>query len=175
MEARGIPTEKGDKNRWIKATNNLIEKLKSKIQSILEWIKEQKTKLLQSKEPVPITPIDRIRQYYKQEIRKSGNSPETDKLLKEMASLVPGPGLEPGWVAPLVFETSASTDSAIWARKRVQRYEIKLNCTKLSAKNIKKYWWCKYFYVTLHRYYSLERIIYLKSTSNLIIYGNIEQ
>ena len=28
---------------------------------------------------------------------------------------VPRPGIEPGWVAPLVFETSASTDSAIWA------------------------------------------------------------
>ena len=30
-------------------------------------------------------------------------------------SVVPRPGIEPGWVAPLVFETSASTDSAIWA------------------------------------------------------------
>ena len=29
--------------------------------------------------------------------------------------LVPRPGVEPGRVAPLVFETSASTDSAIWA------------------------------------------------------------
>ena len=39
--------------------------------------------------------------------------------------LVPRPGLEPGWVAPLVFETSASTYSAIWAwllsEQRVQR------------------------------------------------------
>ena len=28
---------------------------------------------------------------------------------------VPGPGIEPGWVAPTVFETVASTDSAIRA------------------------------------------------------------
>ncbi len=28
---------------------------------------------------------------------------------------VPGPGIEPGWIAPTVFETVASTDSAIRA------------------------------------------------------------
>ena len=33
----------------------------------------------------------------------------------ESSDCVPRPGLEPGWVSPLVFETSASTDSAIWA------------------------------------------------------------
>ena len=32
-----------------------------------------------------------------------------------LSLFVPRPGIEPGWVAPLVFETSASTDSAIWA------------------------------------------------------------
>ena len=32
-----------------------------------------------------------------------------------LSILVPRPGIEPGWIAPLVFETSASTDSAIWA------------------------------------------------------------
>lgn len=39
--------------------------------------------------------------------------------------IVPRPGIEPGWIAPLVFETSASTDSAIWAwpfHKTMQRY-----------------------------------------------------
>ena len=34
---------------------------------------------------------------------------------KVLSCFVPRPGIEPGWVAPLVFETSASTDSAIWA------------------------------------------------------------
>ena len=34
---------------------------------------------------------------------------------KNLQLLVPRPGIEPGWIAPLVFETSASTDSAIWA------------------------------------------------------------
>ena len=33
-------------------------------------------------------------------------------------STVPRAGVEPARVAPLVFETSASTDSAIWAKKR---------------------------------------------------------
>ena len=31
---------------------------------------------------------------------------------------VPRAGVEPARVAPLVFETSASTDSAIWAAKQ---------------------------------------------------------
>ena len=31
------------------------------------------------------------------------------------SDLVPRAGVEPARVAPLVFETSASTDSAIWA------------------------------------------------------------
>ena len=60
------------------------------------------------------------------------------------SDLVPRPGIEPGWVAPLVFETSASTDSAIWAwhfklfhlLKRVQRYYFYLNWQKKIKKNL---------------------------------------
>ena len=33
-------------------------------------------------------------------------------------SLVPRAGVEPARIAPLVFETSASTDSAIWATQK---------------------------------------------------------
>ncbi len=56
---------------------------------------------------------------------------------------VPRPGIEPGWIAPLVFETSASTDSAIWAYgflvKAVQRYienMIKANFRRSILKRI---------------------------------------
>ena len=40
---------------------------------------------------------------------------EKRREVKLLSILVPRPGIEPGWIAPLVFETSASTDSAIWA------------------------------------------------------------
>ena len=40
---------------------------------------------------------------------------EKRTLAVRILNSVPGPGLEPGWVAPTVFETVASTDSAIRA------------------------------------------------------------
>ena len=45
MEAKGITTNKGDLNRWIKATNALIRDLKKKIASLLNWLKELKQEL----------------------------------------------------------------------------------------------------------------------------------
>ena len=48
---------------------------------------------------------------------------QKEPQVKNLQLLVPRPGIEPGWVAPLVFETSASTDSAIWAMVILQRKE----------------------------------------------------
>jgi len=42
MEARGIQTEKGNLNRWIKATNDLLRKIKKKIAELVELLAEDK-------------------------------------------------------------------------------------------------------------------------------------
>ena len=47
---------------------------------------------------------------------------EKRTLAVRILNSVPGAGVEPARIAPLVFETSASTDSAIRALA-VQRYE----------------------------------------------------
>ena len=44
-----------------------------------------------------------------------GSGDEKMEVKKPPFFLVPRAGVEPARVAPLVFETSASTDSAIWA------------------------------------------------------------
>ena len=47
--------------------------------------------------------------------------PCKSQIYKALLSVVPRAGVEPARVAPQVFETSASTNSAIWA-KRLQIY-----------------------------------------------------
>ena len=51
MEAKGIRTNKGDLNRWIKATNDLIRNLKKKISALLDWLKEAHEELSKSQSP----------------------------------------------------------------------------------------------------------------------------
>ena len=52
---------------------------------------------------------------YQQTNELRGNNKKKLEENDFSSNSVPRPGIEPGWVAPLVFETSASTDSAIWA------------------------------------------------------------
>lgn len=45
MEARGVRTDKGDLNRWIRATNRMLRSAKQKITGLLAWLTEIKEKL----------------------------------------------------------------------------------------------------------------------------------
>lgn len=45
MEAKGIRTDKGEFNRWIKTTNSLIQSVRKKIAALLDWLKETKSEL----------------------------------------------------------------------------------------------------------------------------------
>ena len=51
MEAKGIRTDKGEFNRWIKATNSVIRDIKKKIAALLDWLKEVKDALSKPKVP----------------------------------------------------------------------------------------------------------------------------
>ena len=51
MEHKGIPTEKGEFNRWVKATNAAIRDIRKKIAALAEWLKEVKGELSKPKSP----------------------------------------------------------------------------------------------------------------------------
>lgn len=51
MEAKGIPTDKGDWNRWIKAANNLLRDIRKKIASLTDWIKDIRDELSKPQAP----------------------------------------------------------------------------------------------------------------------------
>lgn len=51
MEAKGIRTDKGEFNRWIKATNSLIQNVRQKIAALLDWLKEAKEELSKPNAP----------------------------------------------------------------------------------------------------------------------------
>ena len=51
MEHKGITTEKGEFNRWVKATNAAIRDIRKKIAALAEWLKEVKGELSKPKSP----------------------------------------------------------------------------------------------------------------------------
>ena len=84
MEAKGIRTDKGEFNRWIKATNSVIRDMKKKIASLLDWLKEVKVEMSKSKAPDLIT---LLQMYFDQ--RNAGAYSQRAKLnnLKEYSQL----------------------------------------------------------------------------------------
>ena len=81
MMKKGIRTEKGEFNRWIKATNAVIRDIKKKITLLFDWIAEAKAELAK-----PQTPdlVSLLNAYYTQ--RKAGAYSQKGKVsnLKEM-------------------------------------------------------------------------------------------
>ena len=51
MEAKGITTDKGDFNRWIKRANNILCDIRKKIASLTDWIKAIKEELSKPQAP----------------------------------------------------------------------------------------------------------------------------
>ena len=61
MEQKGIHTDKGDLNRWIRKTNAMLREAKAKIASLLGWLKDVKTEL---SAPQPPTLMELLSAYY---------------------------------------------------------------------------------------------------------------
>ena len=51
MEHKGITTEKGEFNRWVKATNAAIRDIRKKIAALADWLKDVKAELSKPKAP----------------------------------------------------------------------------------------------------------------------------
>jgi hypothetical protein len=51
MEAKGIRTDKGEFNRWIKSTNALVQGIRKKIAALLDWLKDAKEELAKPQTP----------------------------------------------------------------------------------------------------------------------------
>ena len=51
MEAKGVRTEKGELNRWIKATNRLMQDVRKKIKALFGWMAEVKEELSKPQTP----------------------------------------------------------------------------------------------------------------------------
>ena len=61
MEAKGICTNKGDLNRWIRKTNAMLREAKQKIAALIDWLKEVKAEL---SKPQPPTLVELLSAYY---------------------------------------------------------------------------------------------------------------
>ena len=81
MEEKGIRTEKGEFNRWIKATNAVIRDIKKKIALLFDWIAEAKVELAKPQAPDLVSLLNA---YYTQ--RRAGAYSQKGKIsnLKEM-------------------------------------------------------------------------------------------
>ena len=85
MEAKSIRTDKGEFNRWIKATNSVIRDIKKKVAALLDWLKEVKDELSKPKSPNLIT---LLQMYFDQRNASAYSQKARANNLKELSEII---------------------------------------------------------------------------------------
>jgi len=84
MEKKGIKTEKGEFNRWIRATNAFIRNLRKNLSALLEAIKEIKAELDKPQSDTVIIPLQR---YFDMRNAKAYSQKAKVSNLKELSDM----------------------------------------------------------------------------------------
>ena len=85
MEAKGIRTDKGDLNRWIRKTNAMLREAKQKIAALIDWLKAVKTEL---SKPQPPTLVELLSAYYDNRNKGAYSSKARIANLKKLSEVV---------------------------------------------------------------------------------------
>ena len=85
MEAKGIRTDKGDLNRWIRKTNAMFREAKQKIVALIDWLKEVKAEL---SKPQPPTLVELLSAYYDNRNKGAYSSKARIANLKRLSEAV---------------------------------------------------------------------------------------
>ena len=85
MEAKGIRTDKGDLNRWIRKTNAMLREAKQKIAALIDWLKEVKAELSR---PQPPTLVELLSAYYDSRSKGAYSSKARIANLKKLSEAV---------------------------------------------------------------------------------------
>ena len=59
MEAKGVRTDKGDLNRWVRSANTKLNNIRQTISKLLAWLKEVKAELSKPQEPLIVDLLGR--------------------------------------------------------------------------------------------------------------------
>ena len=85
MEAKGIRTNKGNLNRWIRKTNAMLREAKQKIAALIDWLKEVKAEL---SKPQPPTLVELLSAYYDNRNKGAYSSKARIANLKKLSEAV---------------------------------------------------------------------------------------
>ena len=85
MEDKGVHTDKGDLNRWIRKTNAMLREAKQKIAALIGWLKEVKAEL---SKPQPPTLVELLSAYYDNRNKGAYSSKARIANLKKLSEAV---------------------------------------------------------------------------------------